>query len=158
MVFEASHSFLDISTLSKALLCPFPSSFSSLSSFLFCLLSYTRSLTTNCTWSAPAFTQIPGTMPQAYKPVALEEHSPTSHDGACEDEKLDWTSEKRTISNRLQNLAVPHWTWMIQAVMLSASVTFFAVGLCMRTGKRADAIPTTWCRCLTYLNTRKIRN
>ncbi|KAF2727229.1 hypothetical protein EJ04DRAFT_393297, partial [Polyplosphaeria fusca] len=34
--------------------------------------------------------------------------------------------------------------WVAQAVMLSASITFFAVGLCMRSTKQGDSIPTTW--------------
>jgi hypothetical protein len=89
-------------------------------------------------------------MPQHYQPVAHEEHSPTSLEGSSEDEKFQWTSERR-LSSRIQTVGIPHWTWIAQAVMFSASIGFFAVGICMRSAKQPDSAPMTWCEYLAGL-------
>ncbi|KAJ4296818.1 hypothetical protein N0V90_006866 [Kalmusia sp. IMI 367209] len=83
-------------------------------------------------------------MPQSYRSVPLEEQSQSSHDDASLNEKFEWKSEKTTISQRIRNASTSHWALIVQAVMLSASITFFALGVCMRSTKQADAIPMTF--------------
>jgi hypothetical protein len=85
-------------------------------------------------------------MPREYRAVPVEEASQSSGDDASVNEKFEWRSEKKTISQRVRNVSTSHLAWIVQAVMLSASITFFALGVCMRTTKQADAIPMTFCK------------
>ena len=88
-------------------------------------------------------------MPQAYRSVPLEEQSQSSRDDASVNEKFEWkldAAEKRTLLQRIRNASSSTWVLVLQGVMLSASITFFALGICMRaSGKQADAIPMTFC-------------
>ncbi|ORX96154.1 hypothetical protein BCR34DRAFT_443406, partial [Clohesyomyces aquaticus] len=86
-------------------------------------------------------------MSQAYRSVPVEEEPPLSSrdDSASENEKWEWRAEKDGIGSLIRNVSMSHWAWILQGVMLSASITFFAVGVCMRSStKQADAIPMTW--------------
>lgn len=85
-------------------------------------------------------------MQQEYRAVPVEEASQSSGDDASVNEKFEWRTEKKTLSQRIRNASTSHLVWIVQAVMLSASITFFALGVCMRTAKQADAIPMTFCK------------
>ena len=85
-------------------------------------------------------------MPQAYRSVPVEEQSQSSRDDASLNEKFEWQTEKNTVLQRIRNASSSTWVLIAQAVMLSASVTFFALGVCMRSTKQADAIPMTFCK------------
>jgi hypothetical protein len=85
-------------------------------------------------------------MPQEYRSIPFEEQSQASHDDASVDEKLAWRGEKAKLSVRIRKATMSHWAWMAQAVILSASITFFALGLCMRSTKQAESIPMAFCR------------
>lgn len=85
-------------------------------------------------------------MPQAYRSVPSEEQSQTSRDDASLNEKFEWRAENKSVSERIRNVSTSHWAWIVQAIMLTASITFFAVGVCMRSSKKADTIPMTWCK------------
>ena len=92
-------------------------------------------------------------MSQAYKPLPLEEEqSIMSRDDASENEKWGWRSENKSrLHNQVQKFSTSHWTWIVQAVLLSASITFFAVTMCMRSsGKQTNSVPTTWCKSSSY--------
>lgn len=85
-------------------------------------------------------------MPQDYRAVPLEEQSQSSRDDGSVNEKFEWRSEKTTLSQRIRTASTSHLAWIVQAVLLSASITFFALGVCMRTAKQADTIPMTFCK------------
>jgi hypothetical protein len=85
-------------------------------------------------------------MPQAYRSVPLEEQSQSSRDDANLNEKFEWQAEKKTLCQRIRNASSSTWVLVVQAVMLSASITFFALGVCLRSAKQADAIPMTFCK------------
>ena len=91
-------------------------------------------------------TRLPLIMPQVYHSVPYEEQSHTSSEDASLNEKIEWRTEKTRLSDRIRNVSTSNWAWIIQAVMLSASITFFAVGLCMRSEK-SNSIPMTFCTC-----------
>ena len=86
-----------------------------------------------------------GAMSQAYVPVPHNEGSLQSHDDSSDEgqnEKWEWRSEKRS----LRNLPAAHWTWIVQAAMLSASITLFVVSMCRQSTGMSERIPTTWCK------------
>ena len=80
--------------------------------------------------------------------MPVEERSQSSGDDASVNEKFEWRTERKTFSQRIRNASTSPLVWIVQAVMLSASITFFALGVCMRASKQADAIPTTFCKSL----------
>lgn len=84
-------------------------------------------------------------MSQVYRSVPREEPSPSGRDDASVNEKFEWQAEKTTLSHRIRSALSSNWVLVVQAVMLSASITFFALGVCMRSAKQADAIPMTFC-------------
>lgn len=85
-------------------------------------------------------------MPQDYRAVPVEERSQSSGDESSVNEKFEWRTERKTFSQRIRSASTSPLVWIVQAVMLSASITFFALGVCMRATKQADAIPTTFCK------------
>jgi hypothetical protein len=90
-------------------------------------------------------------MAKAYQPVPREEEDValTSHDDVV-NEKWAWESGRRSLLDRLmaklQSLS-PHWAWIAHAVLLSISMTFFALSFCVKSAKHsaADPLPNTYC-------------
>lgn len=89
-------------------------------------------------------------MPQAYAPVpstddaGLRAASDTSSHHDPDSEKYEWTTRpQRGLQRRIPGA---HWTWYLQAAMLSASVTLFIVSMCRMSGGAKDAVPTSWCK------------
>lgn len=64
------------------------------------------------------------------------------------EERLTWSGESESLSSTVQGLG-PHWVWLAHAVLLSASVLFFAFSFCARTSKISDLEYTkkysAWC-------------
>lgn len=94
-------------------------------------------------------------MAKAYRQVPREEEAEplTGHDeGVDVNEKWAWESGRKSLPEkimmRLSRLS-PHWAWLAHAVLLSVSLTFFALSFCVKTAKNPAAppnpIPTTYC-------------
>ncbi|KAH9887534.1 hypothetical protein F4778DRAFT_431325 [Xylariomycetidae sp. FL2044] len=77
-------------------------------------------------------------MSKAYHSVSLDEE-PFISKGTEEGrgEKWEWDSAKDPWSRRLERLS-PHWAWICHALLLSASMTFFALSFCAKTAKMSD--------------------
>ncbi|KAI4597051.1 hypothetical protein KJ359_004964 [Pestalotiopsis sp. 9143b] len=68
----------------------------------------------------------------------IEEEEPLTGGGA--DEKLAWRPQKKnTIVERLDSIS-PHWQWFAHLILLSLSMTFFALSFCIKSAKHP--IPT----------------
>ncbi|KAK9423064.1 hypothetical protein SUNI508_04358 [Seiridium unicorne] len=83
-------------------------------------------------------------MAKAYRHIPLEEEEPLTA-GSDVDEKLVWRSERKSILDRLQSLS-PHWVWFAHALLLSLSMTFFALSFCLKSAKHsgAERLPDTY--------------
>lgn len=67
-----------------------------------------------------------------YQPVATKEETQALH--GRRDKKAEWLHpELYTIPRPASRVTTP-WIWLIHALLLSTSVTFFVVSLCMRDG------------------------
>ncbi|KAF1956841.1 hypothetical protein CC80DRAFT_392219, partial [Byssothecium circinans] len=84
-------------------------------------------------------------MSQAYKPVPVDDgrsddSSETLHP---ETDKWEWRNEdgKRRVRH---SLPLSHWAWVVQAALLSCSVTLFVVSMCRQSTGKVEQIPTTW--------------
>lgn len=85
-------------------------------------------------------------MSQMYKPVPIEEEAVQSREPSSEksdSDKWEWQSDKR---RNWRSLANSNWAWLVQAVMMSVSVTLFAVSMCKQSSGKVDQVPTTWCK------------
>ncbi|KAI0022069.1 hypothetical protein F4780DRAFT_735450 [Xylariomycetidae sp. FL0641] len=76
-------------------------------------------------------------MAKPYHAVSLDEE-PFLANGEGVDEKFAWKSEKETLGERLRRSS-PHWIWLAHVVLLSTSLTFFALSFCAQTAKVSDA-------------------
>lgn len=87
-------------------------------------------------------------MAKSYRTVPLDEEPFLAKEEGMREEK--WTEDRDSefITERLQRLS-PHWAWLCHAVLLSLSVTFFALSFCTKTAKMTDADYTqkysAWC-------------
>lgn len=89
-------------------------------------------------------------MPKPYRHMPLEdieEEEPLTGGGA--DEKLAWRPQKKnTIVERLDSIS-PHWQWFAHLILLSLSMTFFALSLCIKSAKHPiptdGRLPETYC-------------
>ncbi|KAI1117119.1 hypothetical protein F5Y14DRAFT_404880 [Nemania sp. NC0429] len=77
-------------------------------------------------------------MAQRYHPMALDEETFLDK-GECREinDELIWRDESRFLGRMPQNLS-PRWIWLAHAVLLSASVIFFALGFWMKLAKTSD--------------------
>lgn len=70
--------------------------------------------------------------PSNYQPVATKEERRPLH--GSRGKKSEWLHpELDTIPRPASRVTTP-WIWLVHALLLSTSVTFFAVSLCMRDG------------------------
>lgn len=82
-----------------------------------------------------------------YRDVSLEEEEPlTGADGVPE----KWSSKfsSNSLPKRLARVT-PYWPWIAHGVLLSLSLTFFALSLCIRSAKHGvllDRPPETYCK------------
>lgn len=87
-------------------------------------------------------------MAKSYRSVPLDEEPFLAKEEGVIDEK--WAEDRETdfITERLQRLG-PNWVWLCHAILLSLSVTFFALSFCTKTAKATDAEYTqkysAWC-------------
>ncbi|KAI0128648.1 hypothetical protein BJ170DRAFT_682434 [Xylariales sp. AK1849] len=90
-------------------------------------------------------------MAKAYSAVPLDEEEPLTG-GSETTEKWTWKSDTESVPKRLQRLN-PHWAWLAHAVLLSISMTFFALSFCMRSARHpTDPIPVTYSPALSAIN------
>lgn len=95
-------------------------------------------------------------MPRPYRHMPLEdieEEEPLTGGGA--DEKLAWRPQKKnTIVERLDSIS-PHWQWFAHLILLSLSMTFFALSFCIKSAKHPiptdGRLPETYCMSDTKL-------
>lgn len=83
----------------------------------------------------------------------IEEEEPLTGGGA--DEKLAWRPQKKnTIVERLDSIS-PHWQWFAHLILLSLSMTFFALSFCIKSAKHPiptdGRLPETYCMSDTKL-------
>jgi hypothetical protein len=90
-------------------------------------------------------------MAKAYRSVPLDEEEPLTG-GDITNEKRTWKLHTESFTERLQRLS-PHWAWVAHAVLLSISVTFFALSFCVKSAKHPSiSVPNTYCTLLpTFL-------
>ncbi|KAH8673685.1 hypothetical protein BX600DRAFT_433300 [Xylariales sp. PMI_506] len=82
-------------------------------------------------------------MSKHYRQVPLEEEEPLTG-GHGEDEKLPWVSKRPSLLERLDRLS-PYWPWIGHAVLLSLSMTFFALSFCVKSARHSGGeLPLTY--------------
>ncbi|KAI1777866.1 hypothetical protein F4818DRAFT_408156 [Hypoxylon cercidicola] len=76
-------------------------------------------------------------MAKSYHTVSLDEEPFLAKEEGSEEK---WREDRGSdfITERLDRLS-PHWAWLCHAVLLSLSVTFFALSFCTKTAKMTDA-------------------
>ncbi|KAI8966863.1 hypothetical protein F5Y11DRAFT_308370 [Daldinia sp. FL1419] len=77
-------------------------------------------------------------MSKPYQTVALDEEPFLAKEEGVVDERWTENREKASILDRLSRLS-PHWAWLCHAVLLSLSVTFFALSFCSKETEITDA-------------------
>ncbi|KAI1335471.1 hypothetical protein F5Y15DRAFT_397435 [Xylariaceae sp. FL0016] len=75
-------------------------------------------------------------MAKEYRPVALDEQPFLSTEGSL-DENFAWEKRNTSITDKIQRWS-PHWLWLGHAVLLSISLTMFALSFCAKTAKISD--------------------
>ena len=78
-----------------------------------------------------------------YRDVSLEEEEPLT--GA---EKWSSKFSSNSLPKRLARVT-PYWPWIAHGVLLSLSLTFFALSICIRSAKQGvllDRPPETYCK------------
>ncbi|CAJ2509895.1 Uu.00g057950.m01.CDS01 [Anthostomella pinea] len=79
-------------------------------------------------------------MAKSYNSVALDEEPFLPQEDGL-GEKYSWKIAKDTIPERIQKWS-PHWMWLGHAVLLSTSLTLFALSFCANTAKMSDSAYT----------------
>ncbi|KAI0180436.1 hypothetical protein GGR52DRAFT_243742 [Hypoxylon sp. FL1284] len=77
-------------------------------------------------------------MAKSYRAVPLEGEPFLAREEGLEEK---WAAEERdgdVITERLRRIS-PHWPWLCHALLLSLSVTFFALSFCSKAAKMTDA-------------------
>lgn len=93
-------------------------------------------------------------MAKSYRSVPLDEEPFLAKEEGLEEK---WTGNQgdESIPERLRRLS-PYWAWLAHAVLLSISITFFALSFCSKTYKATDADYTrkysAWCKFAIGLN------
>ncbi|KAF3024342.1 hypothetical protein E8E14_014085 [Neopestalotiopsis sp. 37M] len=84
-------------------------------------------------------------MSKTYRLGPIEEESEPLTGGDNVDEELVWRTQKKTILDRLNNIS-PHWAWFAHAILLSLSLTFFALSFCIKSAKHPETgrLPETY--------------
>lgn len=88
-------------------------------------------------------------MARSYNPRSLDEEPFLEKGERTEvNENLTWAGESESLTSIIRNLS-PHWVWLAHAILLSASVLFFALSFCAKTSKISDLEYTkkysAWC-------------
>lgn len=87
-----------------------------------------------------------------------DEEEPLTAGSDVADEKLAWRAPKRSIVDRLERIS-PHWTWFAHAILLSISMTFFALSFCVKSAKHGGGrLPDTYCRFFKGQNHSKMKD
>ncbi|KAI1634148.1 hypothetical protein F4809DRAFT_543748 [Biscogniauxia mediterranea] len=77
-------------------------------------------------------------MEKLYHTVSLDEEPfLPKEEPSFGEKKSTWKSGKKSLQARFDKLA-PHWIWLCHALLLSASLTFFALSFCQKTEKISD--------------------